>query len=352
MSIHQRKSGSRSGSWFVRYRDERRKQVSREFGKGEKARQEAEMFDQQIKQKKESKKEQESPVTPFAPGQPVYADQIAVAWHQDKKAAGCGDWLENFGRILNKDILPRISMVPVDQLSQHHLVGLVHEIKKDRSPTTIDRYISYMKIMFQWAVKHGIIDRNPLVNWSKRKEIPKDLKVTREDVQRIIEEAAPHVAWAVTVAYNTGVRTGQSELLSLKWSHVDWDNSCLRVFGRKTKTWRRINLTSSFMEMLKEKQKEATCEYIVEYKGGPVKSIHNGFRRACRRAGLPDDVITYDIRHLYCSTLLSKGASIRTVSSLMGHANPTMTLTKYGHLMPGDGDRAVALLPELETVNG
>ena len=47
--------------------------------------------------------------------------------------------------------------------------------------------------MFQWAVKHRIITRNPLELWSKRKEAPKDFKLTHEDVKKIIAvPACPH----------------------------------------------------------------------------------------------------------------------------------------------------------------
>ena len=122
----------------------------------------------------------------------------------------------------------------------------------------------------------------------------------------------------------------------------------LPVYGRKTKTWRRVKVSSKFLEKLKLNKAEAQTEFVVEYQGRQVKRISKAFRSACKNAGISDDVISYDIRHLFCSTLLSKGASVRTVSSMMGHSNPSMTLGRYGHIMPGDEERAAALLPELD----
>jgi integrase len=233
-------------------------------------------------------------------------------------------------------------------LTQQYLVNFIHGIRKGRSPITVDRYLSYLKCMFQWAVRHRFITRNPLELWSKRKEAPKDFKLTHEDVKKIIEVAPPHIAWAVEVAYNLGVRTGQSELLALEWRHVDWENGYVRVYGRKTKTWRRVKVSPKFLEKLGRKKAEAQTQFLVEYQERQVKRISKGFRTACKTAGISGEIISYDIRNLFCSTLLSRGASVKTVSTMMGHANSSMTITRYAHVLPGEEERAVALLPELD----
>lgn len=270
-----------------------------------------------------------------------------MAWHADKKAAGRASWIDDFARFLNKELLKEISTVPAEQLTQHYLVGLIHRLKAGRSPITIDRNISYLKCMLEWARKHGFISKNPLELWTKRKEAPKYFELTYEDIKKLIAVAAPHIAWAIQVAANTGARTGASELLALQWRHVDWENGCMRIFGRKTKTWRQVPVSPEFLEALRQKQQEAKTAYIIEYHGRPISRLSKGFRTACKKAGIPDNITSYDLRHYFCSTLLSKGASVRTVSALMGHANPSMTLSRYGHVMPGDGERAVALLPKL-----
>jgi integrase len=52
-------------------------------------------------------------------------------------------------------------------------------------------------------------------------------------------------------------------------------------------------------------------------------------------------VITiHDLRHTHASLLLSAGEPVKTVSERLGHASVTVTLTVYGHVMPGDQKRA------------
>ncbi|MBI9113300.1 MAG: tyrosine-type recombinase/integrase [Maridesulfovibrio ferrireducens] len=124
-------------------------------------------------------------------------------------------------------------------------------------------------------------------------------------------------------------------------------NKCVRVFATKTKTWRSIPVRPEFLEHLREMKEKATTEHLVEFKGKPVKSIHKGFRNACRRAGISDEIISYDIRHLFCTSMLSQRASPNAVARLMGHASTKMTLDRYGHVMAGDEERAVELLPRV-----
>jgi len=69
------------------------------------------------------------------------------------------------------------------------------------------------------------------------------------------------------------------------------------------------------------------------------------------KAALPDHLrwmIPYTFRHTCASLLLSAGGiSIKTVAERLGHANPTLTLTTYAHVMPGDQERAAEAVGRL-----
>lgn len=343
MSVHQRRE---TGSWFVRYRDEFGNQVNKTFGKGKEAKDKAFAYDHHMKSMKLRGEELSQGAA--SGGEGIYADELANLWYHDRMAAGCGEWLKQLAGNLNRNILPHITNVPVEKLTQPFLVGFFSKNYKDRSSTTRNRYLSYLKVMFQWGVKHEYLEKNPLANWQKAKELPKELTLTYEDVQKIRAEAAPHIQWAIDICLNLGVRTGQSELLSLKWNNVDFENGHIRVFATKTKNWRGIPVRPAFLEQLREMQAKAKTDFLVEYNGKPIKSLHNGFRNACRRADIPDEVISYDLRHLFCTTMLSKGAAPNAVSRLMGHASTKMTLDRYGHVLPGDAERAISLLPTVD----
>jgi integrase len=55
----------------------------------------------------------------------------------------------------------------------------------------------------------------------------------------------------------------------------------------------------------------------------------------------------HDLRHTPATILLSDREPVKTVSERLGHASVTVTLTVYGHVLPGDQKRAAARFAEL-----
>lgn len=184
--------------------------------------------------------------------------------------------------------------------------------------------------------------------WRKQYEPRKQRLLTTEDIKKIIANAAPHVQWAMEVAYNTGARTGESELLSLKWSDVDYEKKLLHIFARKTKTDRWVPLSDPFIQKLRQQQAMSTCEYIISYQGKQVKNMHKAFRTACKKAGIEYEVRMYDIRHRFASELFAKNVSVGVVSRLIGHSRTSTTTDVYLEVLPKEIFEVRDKLPSLD----
>src|SRR5207249_8388990 len=52
----------------------------------------------------------------------------------------------------------------------------------------------------------------------------------------------------------------------------------------------------------------------------------------------------HECRHTFASLMIAAGVNAKALSTYMGHANISITLDRYGHLMPGAEDEAAALL--------
>jgi integrase len=48
------------------------------------------------------------------------------------------------------------------------------------------------------------------------------------------------------------------------------------------------------------------------------------------------DIRLHDLRHTHATLLLMKGIPVKVVSERLGHASPTVTLTVYAHVLPGN----------------
>jgi integrase len=83
--------------------------------------------------------------------------------------------------------------------------------------------------------------------------------------------------------------------------------------------------------------------------GTPV-SRHNlvarSFKPLLKRAGLPD-IRFHDLRHTCATLMLAVGTNLEVVQETLGHANVSVTLDIYSHLLPNMQDEVAEKINEL-----
>jgi len=77
----------------------------------------------------------------------------------------------------------------------------------------------------------------------------------------------------------------------------------------------------------------------------PKRAFDRAYRQICSRAGI-DPAGVHSLRHTFASKLFRKGADIKTVSELLGHATTKITYNTYIHIMPEQKKSAIALLDD------
>lgn len=373
---------------FMVYWHENGKRRDKSFGRGDAAKVQAEAFDQAVRQagdvgapvpdpagfvpeassdaKSEESGSDES-VDPepapvhvkdkggeitFGELSKLYLNHLRVSGRTDKHIITVAGLLKNmFFDVLGKDT-PVESMTYLDNVVPfiRAMQGKSEQTKKPRSQTSVNRYGDYLACIFNFGVEMGLTTVNPMKGRKKAKEKPRDVQVSVDDVRRIMEQAEPHVRWAMEVCFNLGARPGTSELLALRYEHVDFEKGTVRIYATKTKSFRTVPVTAAFLERLRVMRDASVSGYIIEYKGKSVTTIRNGFNAACDRAGITVPVRMYDLRHLFATTMLANGADLAAVSKLMGHSTVKMTADVYYHYLEGEKERAVSKLPSLVTV--
>ena len=73
-------------------------------------------------------------------------------------------------------------------------------------------------------------------------------------------------------------------------------------------------------------------------------NVTKRFKRALKRAELPQATRLHDLRHGAATMLLEAGEPVPAVSEYLGHASPAITMTIYAHAVPGASKRAAARL--------
>jgi integrase len=115
-----------------------------------------------------------------------------------------------------------------------------------------------------------------------------------EEYLSLLDCASPHFKPVLTVAYNTGMRSG--ELQKLQWSHIDRKNMFIRLPKEitKKKRARNIPINHHVKTVLDNLPRSIKHEFVfTNYKGkrkGKSLSQKNGFahlfKSACKKAGI------------------------------------------------------------------
>lgn len=135
--------------------------------------------------------------------------------------------------------------------------------------------------------------------------------------------------------YGSGIRVG--ELVALCLEHLDWDKGVLRVRGKGNKE-RLAPLGRPALEVLRRLHGKFNGTYLkrplIPSERGcalSVRSIQLLVKRYLSVAGLPLSMTPHSFRHSYATHLLYRGADLRVVQELLGHAHLSTT-QKYTHV--------------------
>jgi integrase len=237
--------------------------------------------------------------------------------------------------------------------------------KRGLSPVTLSNLHSVLKRILKSAVRAGKLASSPMDRIQTEPNAkPGEVEVlSEEELCRFLDHLKGHWLYLPTfLAVHTGLRRG--EVCGLRWKDVNASElHVAQAIGRvgnkigvttlKTKRSKRtIKLPASLLaELTQHKKEQATIrlrlglgktDLICTMPDGrplhPVVLSHT-FSQKAREAGLPPTTF-HGLRHFHISYLLKRGVPLHLVSVRAGHANATVTLNTYAHLMGGEDERA------------
>lgn len=260
--------------------------------------------------------------------------------------------LEDASYKLDGIILPAIGHLPGSKIGPSVIDEyIINRAAAKRKMTTIHRELSIIRAILRWSVSRQLISHNPMDGY----QLPsRDDAVisppTTVELDAIYKEAAQHLQRALLLSYYTGMRPGGSELLSLRWEHVDLISKTIFVESAK-KGGMRARVVPIAEELEEEMHRWAGQDrelgplgWVVHYHRKQVASLKTAWEAAKRRAGITRRLRMYDLRHMAATEMLAAGADLKSVSEILGHASPDMTLRTYQHTITAQRRDAVARL--------
>ena len=155
----------------------------------------------------------------------------------------------------------------------------------------------------------------------------------------------------IVICLYTGIRLG--ELLALTWNDIDFKSGIMTISKTayrikqngnpqvvidkpKTKNSSRlIPLPKQLLEILKRAKRISKSDFVLSTRTGGIvgtRAYQKTYERILKKLDIPYKNF-HSLRHTFATRAIEMGMDVKTLSEILGHKNPVITLQRYTHSM-------------------
>jgi integrase len=266
--------------------------------------------------------------------------------------------LRTYEKALRLRVLPKLGERRLEGIARIDLQDIVDELLAEGvNASTIAGTLLPVRAIYRRAVSRGEVAVNPTTGL----EIPaargkRDRIAPPDECSRLLA-ALPRgdrALWAT--AMFGGLRRG--ELMALRIEDVElgagvihvrrgWDVVAGEIATKSGKD-RRVPISAILRDYLDEHLlglawKDGLVFGATPSSPFPLTSTNTRATKAWEKAKLAP-ITLHECRHTFASLMIAAGVNAKALSTYMGHAAISITLDRYGHLMPGNEAEAAGML--------
>jgi integrase/recombinase XerD len=249
------------------------------------------------------------------------------------------------------DAFARKRKLSLEAISRDDLVDFLAGLYRQKLESrTVARQLVTLRNLFRFAQTQDLISVDPCINLESpkiRRTLPGYLRL--EEVERLLEQPDEKTPLGLRdramleVLYSTGLRV--SELISLRVSDLDAKVGCVRCIGKGDKE-RIVPVGRKALGIVEKYLRQARAQLcckgkfagspalFVNRRGGALSrvGVWKILSAYGRRAGLRRPIKPHMLRHSFATHLLERGADLRSVQLMLGHADISTTQI-YTHVV-------------------
>ncbi len=240
----------------------------------------------------------------------------------------------------------------LEKITRDELVDFLASLYRQKLESkTVARHLVTLRNLFRYAQIQDWIADDPAVNLESpkiRKSLPGYLRI--EEVEKLLEQPDASTALGLRdramleVLYSTGLRV--SELTGLKVPDLDTKVGYVRCIGKGDKERvvpvgkKALAIVDRYLrdgrpEIVRRSRGGAGSAYLfVNRRGGKISrvGVWKILSTYGRQAGLRTSLTPHMLRHSFATHLLERGADLRSVQLMLGHADISTTQI-YTHVV-------------------
>ena len=202
------------------------------------------------------------------------------------------------------------------------------------NPRSVNRKISTLKTYFKFLLREGVLQENPMlkvISPKSKKRLP--VFIEEDQIENLLNKVEFEEGFVgernkliIEMFYVTGIRL--SELINIKITSIDFENSLVKVLGKRNKE-RLIPLSSNMLEELKNFIKKHQINHFLftNLDGNKLytKLVYRVVRKYIGEISSVNKKSPHILRHTFATHMLNNGADINAIKELLGHANLSAT---------------------------
>ena len=283
----------------------------------------------------------EEPAPPPAPAEVTVAE-LAARYLEEHVAVRCKPRTQVLYRAaIGRHLVPApLGGTSVAAVTREQVAALHFRLRE--TPYAANRAVHLLARILDLAAEEGLRPAgapNPCRSVERFRERRHERFLSEEEFRRlgrVLEAAAggaggasPAAVAAIRLLVLTGCR--RSEILGLRWEHVDLGAGELRLPDSKTGA-RLVPLSPAAAAVIADLPRTPGNPWVIPGRnpGAPLRNLQYPWEILRARAGLPG-VRIHDLRHSFASRALALGESLPMIGELLGHRR-VRTTARYAHL--------------------
>lgn len=260
---------------------------------------------------------------------------------------------EKYGRIINKQIVPKLGEYELNDLTATTLQTFTADLSIRYSTNTVNGIVAVIRSSLERACQIGLTDRQFADSIKRPKIVEKQVEcfsvAEQKKIENFILQSNKDKLFGIILCLYTGLRIG--ELLALKWEDIDFNKSLISITKACHDSWengkyvkkidtpktatskRLIPIPKQLLQPLKSIRKRCKSDMVVSSDSIDqisIRSYQRTFELILKKLKIPHKGF-HALRHTFATRAIECGMDVRTLSEILGHKNSTITLNRYTH---------------------